>query len=381
MTALQPTTAQGLAGVLRAASAEGRTIHLGGAFTKNAMGGPLPGDADLISTAGLRRILQYEPRDLTLSVEAGVPFTEIRRLLAENRQMLPIDPPWSHAATIGGVVAANTNGPRRRLYGSVRDMVIGMTLATLDGKLIQTGGMVVKNVAGLDIQKLLIGSFGTLAAITSVNFKLVPMPPLTRTFVLSAAPWDLLATARDTILTGVLQPAALELLNARAAARCGLPGPSLLVRAGGSERVLARYRADLSQFDVIEDEREAALWEAIEEFTPRYLAEKPTACVVKVRTTLAHVPKVLASLPASGVARAGAGIVHGYFATPGHAAAWLDRHRPDSGPAVIEVAPAADKPRIVQWPDPGDALETMRRVKGLFDPKGLLNPGRLYGRL
>lgn len=381
MTALQPTTAQGLAGVLRAAASAGRTIHLGGAFTKRAMGGPLPLNADCLSTAGLTRVLQYEPRDLTLSVEAGVPYEDIRRLLAAERQMLPIDPPWADAATIGGVVAANTCGPRRRLYGCVRDMVIGMTLATLEGKLIQTGGMVVKNVAGLDIQKLLIGSFGTLAAIVSVNFKVAPMPPATRTFVLAAPQWDVLGPARDAVLHSVLQPAAVELLNARAGARCGLPDAALLVRAGGSEKVLERYRLELPQFEAIEGEREQALWEAIEEFTPRYLAEKPSACVVKVRTTLSDVPKVLASLPGSGVARAGTGIVHAYFATPGHASAWLDRHRPESGPAVIEASPESDKTRLNLWPQPGDSLEAMQRVKRLFDPGNLLNPGRLYGRI
>ena len=100
--------------------------------------------------------------------------------------MIPLDPPFSdraaeraafsERATMGGIVAANTSGPRRRLYGSARDMVIGMTFATLEGKLIRTGGMVVKNVAGLDMGKLMIGSFGTLAAIATLNFRLYPSP-------------------------------------------------------------------------------------------------------------------------------------------------------------------------------------------------------------
>ena len=90
--------------------------------------------------------------------------------------MVPLDPPFAEAATVGGVVAANSSGPRRRLYGTARDLVIGMQFATLEGKLVQSGGMVVKNVAGLDMAKLMIGSFGTLAAIAVVNFKLLPMP-------------------------------------------------------------------------------------------------------------------------------------------------------------------------------------------------------------
>ena len=107
--------------------------------------------------------------------------------------MVPLDPPFADQATVGGVVAANSSGPRRRLYGTARDMVIGMRFATLEGKLVQSGGMVVKNVAGLDMAKLMIGSFGTLAAIAVVNFKLVPMPEAERSFLLPSIrpppPW------------------------------------------------------------------------------------------------------------------------------------------------------------------------------------------------
>jgi glycolate oxidase FAD binding subunit len=381
MTPHQPTTPQALAEAMQAASAVGRNIQLGGAFTKNSMGGALPADPVVLSTAGLRRVLRYEPGDLTLSVEAGLPFAAIRELLAGQRQMLPLDPPWSNAATIGGVVASNTHGPRCRLYGSVRDLVIGMSLATLDGRIVETGGMVVKNVAGLDVQKLMIGSFGTLAAITSVNFKLAPMPPATRTFRLSSPQWPVLAEARDRVLGGVLQPAAVEMLNARAAARCGLTDATLLVRAGGSERVLARYQKELEPFEPIDGGREAALWEALEEFTPRYLAETPNGCVLKVRTTLDKVTKVMASLPEAGLARAATGVVHGYFATPGHARAWLDRHRPESGPALLEAGPETERARQSCWAAPGDDFSLMQRLKALFDPDNRLNPGRLYGRL
>src|SRR5258708_4882188 len=151
------------------------------------MAGPMnPADVT-VSTAALDRVLKYEPRDLTISVEAGVRYRDLRRVLAGHGQMLPLDPPFAKDATIGGIVAANTSGPRRRLYGTARDMVIGMTFATLQGKLVNSGGMVVKNVAGLDMAKLMIGSFGTLAAIAVVNFKVFPIPVGSRTFVMEFA--------------------------------------------------------------------------------------------------------------------------------------------------------------------------------------------------
>ena len=132
--------------------------------------------------------------------------------------MVPLDPPFAREATVGGVVASNASGPRRRLYGTARDLVIGMQFATLEGKLVQSGGMVVKNVAGLDMAKLMIGSFGTLAAIAVVNFKLAPTPEVERSFLL---PFDSLAdamAARNRILASALQPAAVDLLNPAAAA-------------------------------------------------------------------------------------------------------------------------------------------------------------------
>src|SRR6266852_2645848 len=177
------------------------------------MGGPIAPSAVTVVTTGLTRVLSYEPKDLTISVEAGLPWAEFSRLLAENRQMVPLDPPFAGQATVGGVVAANSSGHRRRLYGTARDLVIGMTFATLEGKLVQTGGMVVKNVAGLDMAKVLIGSFGTLAAIVTVNFKLTPMPQGSRTFARRFRRSEEAMAARDAILKSVLQPAALDLLH------------------------------------------------------------------------------------------------------------------------------------------------------------------------
>src|SRR5580693_8920022 len=183
MNTLRPDSPEQLAQCLQDAAARKQTIRLGGNFSKDRLGGP-PQPADItVSTAALNRLLIYDPRDLTVSVQAGLPFAELERALGEHRQMLPLDPGWGANSTVAGVVAANISGPRRRLYGTARDMIIGMTFATLEGKLIRSGGMVVKNVAGLDMGKLMIGSFGTLAAIAVVNFRVHPMPVGTRSFV------------------------------------------------------------------------------------------------------------------------------------------------------------------------------------------------------
>src|SRR5205807_5904297 len=133
--------------------------------------------------------------------------------LAPRKQMIALDPPFFSRGTIGGVVASNSSGPMRRGFGTARDLVIGMSFATLDGKIIRTGGLVVKNVAGLDMGKLMIGSFGTLAAIAVVNFKVHPIPVKTRTFLWNFANVADAVSTRDTVLKSVLQPAAIDLVK------------------------------------------------------------------------------------------------------------------------------------------------------------------------
>src|SRR5258706_14722512 len=239
-----PSTPAELAEVLRTLAGAHRPIHLGVNFSKLQLWRGLQPAAsasagEKVSTSRMNRLLAYDPRDLTISVEAGMSFAELQRTLAEHRQMLPLDPPWLEEGTVGGVVAANLSGPLRRQYGTARDMIIGMTFATLEGKLIASGGMVVKNVAGLDMAKLMIGSFGTLAAIAVVNFKVFPMPPEWRTFVWTFANLPQAFALRDRILQSPLQPAAIAIGT--------LTGEyHLSVHLGGSSRVFdpgSRWRS------------------------------------------------------------------------------------------------------------------------------------------
>ncbi len=347
-------------------------VQIGGRFSKDAIGGPIAAADAVISTAALNRVLAYEPRDLTISVEAGLPWTELASLLARNGQELPLDPPFAGGSTAGGVVASNLSGPRRRLYGTARDFVIGMTYATADGRLVQSGGMVVKNVAGLDTAKLMIGSLGTLAAIAVVNFKVIPKHASSRWFVLSFDCLRGAIEARDRVLGGVLQPAAVDLLNPAAARRLGFGGYILLVGVGGSPAVLDRYARELGPSAALADEADLI------EFTPRFLCEEPAGAVVRVSCLLSQLREVLEGVEVPVVARAGSGVCYLHFASVEEAAVWLGAC-PWNG--VVEFAPPAKKAGLDLWPRPGGDLELMRRVKDLFDPRGALNPGRLYGRL
>jgi glycolate oxidase FAD binding subunit len=319
----------------------------------------------------MTRVLQDEPADLTISVEAGLKWSELTALLAKNRQMIPLDPPFAEGATVGGVLAANTSGPRRRLFGTARDVVIGMKFATLEGKLVQSGGMVVKNVAGLDMSKLMIGSFGTLAAITVANFKLAPAPAVNRTFILSHPNLRAAMATRDRILQGVLQPAAIDVVNPLAAQRLGLTGFCVLMQAGGSEAVMQRYTRELEGAEVREDD---SLWARVREFTPEWLRDHPNGAVVRLSTTLQGVSEALGRASGPALARAGNGVVYVYHSDAAEATVESDK-------GAVEFSPEPVKRSMTLWPRPGSDFPVMQKLKQLFDPKLLLNRGRLYGRI
>ncbi len=373
-----------LAEALGAAAAQGRSISLAGNSSKRLMAGPADTADCGITTAGLRRVLQYEPHDLTISVEAGLPWRELVSTAAQHRQIVPLDPPFYDEATVGGVIASNSSGPRRRLYGTARDLVIGMRFATLEGKLAQSGGMVVKNVAGLDMAKLMIGSFGTLAAVASVNFKLAPAPEAERSFLLAFPSASDALAARSKILSGALQPSAVDLLNPACGASIGRDGWILALRAGGTATAVARYERELAALGdgvAFDGSQQDALWDHIGNFTPRFLERNPNGGVVRVSCTLKPVGDVLASMPGPALARAGSGVCYGYFDDCSSAAAWVLDAARRGLKAVVEFSPDGRKRELDLWPCPGPDFELMRRVKGLFDPSNLLNRGRLYGRI
>lgn len=328
------------------------------------MAGPVAASEITVSTIRLDRVLQYEPRDLTISVEAGMLYSDLSRILESHRQMIPLDPPFAHDATIGGVLSANHSGPRRRMYGTARDMVIGMTFATLQGKLVQTGGMVVKNVAGLDMGKLIIGSFGTLAALATVNFRVYPIPPGTRTFVRAFADVDEAMAARDASLTSALQPSAIDIQKTA-------NGYKLLLQASGSVQVLDRFSREYSGGRTLEGSEEANLWDTIREMTPSFLAKNPEGAMVRIPCKLSEVGRVLERLPAPAIARAGSGVVYGHFTEAREAV----------GKGLIEFAPKSLREENQLWPAPGTDFEMMKKIKLMFDPESLLNRGRLYGRI
>ncbi|MFN0104108.1 MAG: FAD-binding oxidoreductase [Bryobacteraceae bacterium] len=377
----QPGSAAELAAVLAAAGEAGHRVELGGRFTKTRWGGPIGASDVRISTAKLNRVLEYEPRDLTISVEAGMPYAELTALLAANKQMIPLDPPYASTATVGGVLATNQSGPRRRLFGTARDLVIGVQFATMEGKLVQAGGMVVKNVAGLDMGKLMIGSWGTLAALTRVNFKLIPQDRARRTFLQTFSSAQHALAERNRILQSVLQPAAVDLLNPAATARIGHSGWLLAIGTGGSQALVDRYSRELPKAEALETDSERAFWHAVENFAETFLAEHPSGAMVRASTALQAMTAVVSAHNGPVVARAANGVAYLYHEISPRSLAKPEGSWPAPGAHVLMEAGPADRNPDTMWPEPGSDFPVMQKIKQMLDPRHLLNKGRLYGRI
>ena len=185
---LEPPDVGALASILRAANANGQTVLPRGSGTKLAWGPVSPPIDTVLSTRRLESPIDHRPGDLIATIPAGATLAAVNELLGREHQWLPLDPQVSPDATIGGIVATNDSGPRRQRYGTPRDLIIGVEMALADGRTAKAGGRVVKNVAGYDLSRLLCGSFGSLAVMTSATFKLAPLPAASRT-VVTANTW------------------------------------------------------------------------------------------------------------------------------------------------------------------------------------------------
>src|SRR5712691_3028392 len=169
-----PTNAAQCARILADASRDRRTVRVVGGMTKSYIGDAQDTDTEL-HTSGLTGIVDHVPADLTVTVAGGTRIADLAGALARAGQFFPLDPPHADGATIGGVIAANSNGFWRARYGSVRDLLIGTRIALPDGTVVRAGGRVVKNVAGYDLNKLITGSFGTLGVIVEAILLVVPV--------------------------------------------------------------------------------------------------------------------------------------------------------------------------------------------------------------
>src|ERR1039458_9745856 len=207
---VSPRTTEELAAIGRYANSNKLTIEIAGAGTKRGWGNPV-GAEIVLKTTGLAGVRHHSWHDLTATVAAGTPWAVMQRALAVHNQQVALDPLWPETATVGGIIATNDSGALRLRYGSLRDLIIGMTIVLADGTIAKSGGKVVKNVAGYDLHKLMTGAFGTLGIITEVTFRLHPIPQHPQTFTVSAPQATQLAPLIQTISDSHLLTEGLQL--------------------------------------------------------------------------------------------------------------------------------------------------------------------------
>ena len=373
-SALVPATAGEVAEALRSAAAT-PVLACGGA-TKLHWGGPA-GPHLRLELSGLQGVVSHEPGDLVATVRAGTPLRAFQDALAGAGQRLPLEAGYAEA-TIGGVLAAGESGPLRLRHGGGRDLLIGVEFVRADGVLARSGGRVVKNVAGYDVGKLLCGSYGTLAVITSATFRLHPLPAA-RVWVLAPVDAEFAGPLRR-VLTSTVAPSAVEL---------DLPGPTgqlgVLLEGsvpGVAER--ARQASRLLGDGTVVAEAAPAWWGAYP-FGPGEVG-------LRLAVGAAALPQAIAGLRAAagraGVAGvavrgcAGLGVVHarlgGDLTAEQVTAVLADTRAAVDGSVVALCAPAQLRAALDLWgPVPG--LDLMRRVKAQFDPTGRFVAGRFAG--
>lgn len=375
---LQPGDADAFASVLRDASRAGQTVRFVGGGTKmqwGAFNADADADAVLLPTLGLDEIVEHNEGDLTAVVDAGVSLASLEETVGEAGQMLALDPPRGddEAATIGGIIATADSGPLRHRYGSVRDLVLGMTVVLSDGSVSKSGGKVIKNVAGYDIAKLFAGAYGSLGAILAVAVRLHPQPPAIATAVgRTGDPGELAAAASH------LSHARLELQSLDVRWEDG--HGAVLARFGGTTASdQAGEVADLLvgrglQSEVEEDDE--GLWSAQRE--AQRSADGIVARVSGVQEQTAALLKFAQANDARVVTRAALGLSWITVAAPDHIAALRATLAPS--PCAVLDAPPALRHDLDAWGprDPGSAA-LMERVRERFDPTRTCAPGILNG--
>jgi glycolate oxidase FAD binding subunit len=381
---VEPGSTEEIGQLMKFANDRDLAVAPRGGGTTMSLGNP-PRELDLIlGTTRMNEVVEHVPGDQVVRIQSGIRFSDLQERLAGSDQMLGVDPPEAaEGATVGGIVATNSSGPRRYRYGTIRDLIIGITVVLADGTVAKAGGKVVKNVAGYDLAKLFTGSLGTLGVIAECNFRLHPRPQTARTVAVEFPNTASAGAASQAILHAQIVPSAVELYWGGETRLLtvlieGIPS-GVEAQAETTSHILGGF----GEVREITDE----------EATP---SSPPGGdeVAIKISAPPAELTGVLDStLGASSrlgvtpriTSHAGIGVTYvGLSGGDEEARAgvveelreiWLRR----GGSVVVREAPPAFKERVEVWGPIGTRHDLTRRVKDKFDPRGVLNPGRFVG--
>lgn len=352
----------------------------------------------VIATSQLTRTVDYPARDMTITVEAGLRVNELQSTLASEGQRLPIDIAQPERATLGGAIATNTSGPRRFGHGTFRDFVIGISAVDASGQLFKAGGRVVKNVAGYDICKLLVGSHGTLGIITQITLKLRPLPATSALLWQSFASFEQIENVLERLLRSEARPVAVDVLNGPAAKLIGNAarsasspaGPVLCLGVEGSAREvdwqIDTLHREIKGCGVLTEERidepdARRLWDALTEF-PTCADDPLTFEANLLPSQCMQFANRATELGVSVQVHAGNGIIIGQLpdeaATIERAMTILDELQRFAvlakGNVVVLHCDPEWGSRMTNCTHPEPSWPLMQRLKRQLDPFGILNP-------
>ncbi len=398
-----------------AAQKKAALIPMGGG-TKIGLGQSPSSCQAILNLSRLNRIIDLDLENLTLTVAAGIKLAAIQESLAQHGYFLPLDPPWAQA-TIGGILATNDSGPKRLLYGSARDLTLGLKAILPGGALIKAGGKTVKNVSGYDLTKLFIGSLGTLGVIVEATIRFYPRPEKEIILFLNYAEISAAFTLAMELLHSELLPCALILLNKEAQKALSLnhlanhlSNYTLLIGLAGTREevegqlptLLGWAAKGTSTWHILEEPEVAKIWKAFQELPENLIlkgglnfAGKATMLISKG----AEIYKKAEALWSNEAQRTvllghlGTGILNFYFAAPteinsaptnkvlNSIKALRKELEDQGGNLILSLCPPPLKKELSVWGHPGPAFPYMRAIKNAFDPDFILNPGRFYGGL
>jgi glycolate dehydrogenase FAD-binding subunit len=407
--ALRPRDAKEVEAAVQSALAGGKTVEIVGHGSKRAIGRPAQTDLTLDLSA-LSGVTLYEPEELVLSAKAGTPLAEVEALLAANGQQLAFEP-MDYAAvlggvagrgTIGGALAANVSGPRRLKSGAARDHFLGVSAVSGRGESFKSGGRVVKNVTGYDLCKLMAGSWGTLAAMTDVTIKVLPRSEIEHTLLVRGLDPARAVAAMTSAMGSSCDVSGAAHLPAEVAARMPVPesaggavtalrlegfSPSVIER----KRMLAALMQPFGELATAEEQASRALWTAIRDVTPfaadaaSASAGQPASPLWRISTAPGRGAEVAAMIATSAQAQMffdwAGGLIWAMLGACDDAGAALVRRAVGAagGHATLIRAPASARAAIdVFAPQDAAVAALTKRVKESFDPKGVLNPGRMW---